>query len=112
MTMHKFTFIVTIETETIRHPIWVHEASTMNLEAWRLESPRAQQDDKTIDIEDVELIAADLMSEHGENLEYDRALVELVATVRGLSPADNRKSIEARLRAIGFPQNRSMVWGL
>lgn len=38
-------------------------------------------------------VAKDLMSEHGENPEYDRALVELVAILSGFSPADHRDDV-------------------
>lgn len=38
-------------------------------------------------------IANRLKSEHAENPEYDRALVELVAVVAGFSPADYRDDI-------------------
>lgn len=42
--------------------------------------------------------AADLLSEQGENHEYDRAIVELTTRLLGLSH-DDHNDIEAALRA-------------
>ncbi len=42
----------------------------------------------TVRLHDIMVQAADLMSEDGENPEYDRALVELVSYLAGASPAD------------------------
>ncbi len=44
--------------------------------------------------------ASDLLSENGENPEYDRALIELVGICLGFSPADQRYSIEFLLREV------------
>lgn len=43
--------------------------------------------------------AADLLSE-GDNPEYDRALIELVAVILGLSPDDHRTIVEDLIRAM------------
>lgn len=43
--------------------------------------------------------AADLMSEDGENPEYDRALVELVRDLLPGVTADDREVVERLLRA-------------
>ena len=44
-------------------------------------------------------IAADLMSEEGENSEYDRACVEIACTMLGVS-TDARDDVAGLLRAI------------
>lgn len=42
---------------------------------------------------------ADLLSEDGENTEYDRAIVELVGTVLGVS-SDDREALAIVLRGL------------
>ena len=44
-------------------------------------------------------VVADLMSEHGENPEYDRACVEIVCTMLGVS-TDARDDVAALLRHV------------
>ena len=51
----------------------------------------------TIDYMDSVKIAADLMSEHGENAEYDRGMVELLCDLYGI-PMDNKDDVMNDLR--------------
>ena len=51
----------------------------------------------TIGLLDLAVIARDLRSESGENVEYDRALVELVGTAMGLPLQDGGYEIVANL---------------
>jgi hypothetical protein len=54
----------------------------------------------TVTTERVVQVAADLMSEDGENPEYDRACVEIVRDLLGMDWEDDTRSvIEAALRA-------------
>lgn len=52
--------------------------------------------------------ASDLRSEHGENPEYDRALVELVNDLLGLS-SDNRAETEQALGIVKVNEDRLML---
>ena len=54
---------------------------------------------KTVTVERLIKLARDLKSEHGENSEYDRALVELVTDAAGL-PMNGGKEQVARLLGI------------
>lgn len=48
--------------------------------------------------------AAGLMSDDGENTEYDRAIVELTGTLLGIDLNDDRDQLEADLRASEAPK--------
>ena len=50
------------------------------------------------DSHNIIMAAAGLLSEEGENSEYDRALVEVTCTLMGLSVEENRKRVEQILR--------------
>jgi hypothetical protein len=71
-----------------------------NHEGERGERGESENKPLTITISDLYTRATNLVSEEGENPEYDRALIELLASLLGLDSDDARDTIATRIGAI------------